>query len=333
MAQPRTFPVGVMAIVCLFLALSVVASRESGHSGSVAIGGSAVPLETMTTSTPVHVAASSRQQTGGNNRHRQTRETVPLPKPPAGGTGEQYVGSSIDRAATTVRRRRMDPQSRLHNQLALGPLVFMPARGRRYGGTDKRQITIEQMLEKGDYFVPNRGKKAASSSGGGGGGGGGGGDEVALKKNKFDVLLGTDEYFFPNRGKKEYLLRYGSGRFRPLRRTTSSDNGAQAMGRIGGTTTIGSHPLESRLRRNLLENLVNEHKDTFFSSRGKRLPQAYGSGDGDEALVKFEQQFAAMDDCESSDGCGMASELLEQSEPNGEPEGLLVDDDILLPIL
>ncbi|XP_035784279.1 uncharacterized protein LOC118462578 [Anopheles albimanus] len=321
--RPRTYPVGVMAIVCLFLALSVVASREPAHPGSVVIGGSAGPLEAMTTSMPVQGAASSRHQTGGNNRHRQTRETLPLPKPPAGGNGEEYVGSSIDRA-TAERRRRMDPQSRLRNHLALGPLVFVPARGRRYGGTDKRQITIEQMLEKGDYFVPNRGKKASSSSGGAG-------DEAALKKTKFDVLLGTDEYFFPNRGKKEYVLRYASGRFRPLRRTASTENGATAMGGIGGTT-IGSHPLESRLRRNLLENLVNEHKDTFFSSRGKRIPEAYGSGDHD-ALVKFEEQLAAMDDCETSDDCGMASELLEQSETNAEPDGLLVDDDILLPIL
>ncbi|XP_049544559.1 uncharacterized protein LOC125956574 [Anopheles darlingi] len=321
MNQTRSrFPVGVMAIVCLFLALSVVA-HESEHPGSVVIGDSSVPLETMTTSTPVHAAASSRQ-TGGNNRHRQTRETLPLPKPPAGGIGEEYVGSSIDRAAT-VRRRRMEPQSRLRNHLALGPLVFMPARGRRFGGADKRQITIEQMLEKGDYFVPNRGKKATSS-------GGGGDDAAALKKTKFDVLLGTDEYFFPNRGKKEYLLRYSNGRFRPLRRTPLSENGSPVMGGIGGAP-IGSHPLENRLRRNLLENLANEHKDTFFSSRGKRIPEAYGSGDND-SLVKFEQ-LAAMDDCETSDECGMASQLLEQNEPNGEPDALLVDDDILLPIL
>ncbi|KFB42691.1 AGAP005277-PA-like protein [Anopheles sinensis] len=260
-SRPR-FSVGVMAMCCGFLSLTVVAReanpglssslspvQQQMHPGASALVGGDSPTRATT---PLPLGTSSAS--GDSKRHRKTRETFPLSRPTNHGEDVETRPETTEHA---TRHRRMEPKM----DSLPSRLVFMPSRGRRYGGfsipTEKRQLTIEQMLEKGDYFVPNRGKKSPTA-------GSSGGNELMIKKGKFDVLLGSgapDEYFFPNRGKKEYFVAY-----EPLAASVSGGKFASA-----GFAGEVRHPSESRLRRNLLENLANEHKDTFFSSRGKRF--------------------------------------------------------------
>ncbi|XP_049294524.1 uncharacterized protein LOC125769746 [Anopheles funestus] len=276
MAQKRPrISVGVMAVCCGVLSLSVVARESASHSDAGASARKYVavhhhPVHPGTFSSPVDapdtlgMAGTTTPLTPDpkaieNERHRQTRDTIQIIRPTS--TNEESISTGT--TAKQIRLRRMEPNIRN----LPSPLVFMPARGRRFGGfeipTEKRQITIEQMLEKGDYFVPNRGKKAPTPTG------------ELIKKGKFDVLLGgtPDEYFFPNRGKKQYWLTYDSsvsnGRPMAARAVTPFD-GKQNSYTLSNVQQL-QQPLASRLRRNLLENLANEHKDTFFSSRGKRL--------------------------------------------------------------
>uniref|UniRef100_A0A182SRN0 Uncharacterized protein n=1 Tax=Anopheles maculatus TaxID=74869 RepID=A0A182SRN0_9DIPT len=273
MAQKRPrISVGVMAVCCGVLSLSVVARESASHNEPgastrkyVAVhhhpvhqGTFASPVDApdtlgMAVTTPL---TPDPKTTIENERHRQTRETYKFPRPAA--TSDESISTSPTNSQ--IRRRRMEPKIRGLSS----PLVFMPARGRRFGGfeipAEKRQITIEQMLEKGDYFVPNRGKKAPTTG-------------ELIKKGKFDVLLGgsPDEYFFPNRGKKQYWLAYDSGgNVRPMvaRGPVSFDG---QLNSFTAPSNAQQQPIASRLRRNLLENLANEHKDTFFSSRGKRI--------------------------------------------------------------
>uniref|UniRef100_A0A182WK61 Uncharacterized protein n=1 Tax=Anopheles minimus TaxID=112268 RepID=A0A182WK61_9DIPT len=269
MAQKRPrISVGVMAVCCGVLSLSVVA-RESAASHSNDAGASSRkyvavhhhPVHPGTFSPPVDapdtlgMAAMTtpltpNPQTIDNERVRKTRETYQSSRPAS--SSDESLSTST--TATQIRRRRMEPKIRN----LPSPLVFMPARGRRFGSfeipTEKRQITIEQMLEKGDYFVPNRGKKAPTTG-------------ELIKKGKFDVLLGSspDEYFFPNRGKKQYWLTYDTAN-----RAATPFDGKLNSFPLPSVQQL-QQPLASRLRRNLLENLANEHKDTFFSSRGKRI--------------------------------------------------------------
>uniref|UniRef100_A0A182IVC4 Uncharacterized protein n=1 Tax=Anopheles atroparvus TaxID=41427 RepID=A0A182IVC4_ANOAO len=263
MAQKRPrFSVGVMAMCCGFLSL-VVMAREATSAPSTADApgdpsrkyatvhqqqmhpGASTPVTTPLSPAPSQIVESKR--------HRKTRETFPPSRPTT--TGEEY-GTGPGSPERAPRHRRMEPKM---GSLS-SRLVFVPSRGRRYGGfgvpTEKRQLTIEQMLEKGDYFVPNRGKKAPTASS----------SELMIKKGKFDVLLGgpgsPDEYFFPNRGKKEYFLAYDP--IGSVRQSGGRDAFSSFEGKLAGAG-------ENRLRRNLLENLANDHKDTFFSSRGKRI--------------------------------------------------------------
>ncbi|XP_052895126.1 uncharacterized protein LOC128302357 [Anopheles moucheti] len=273
--RPR-ISVGVMAVCCGVLSLSVVARESASHSETGAGSRKYVavhhhPVHPGTFASPVDAPDTLHGLAGmttpltpepnaiENERHRKTRETIPLTRPTS--TSDESHSTST-KATTQIRRRRMEPKIRS----LPSPLVFMPARGRRFGGfeipTEKRQITIEQMLEKGDYFVPNRGKKAPTPTG------------ELIKKGTFDVLLGgsPDEYFFPNRGKKQYWLTYDfpNGRSVVPARAGSPFDGKLSSYTIPNVQQL-QQPLASRLRRNLLENLANEHKDTFFSSRGKRL--------------------------------------------------------------
>uniref|UniRef100_A0A182QNG9 Uncharacterized protein n=1 Tax=Anopheles farauti TaxID=69004 RepID=A0A182QNG9_9DIPT len=273
MAQKRPrISVGVMAVCCGVLSLTVVARDSSSHSEagansrkyaavhhrSVHPGSSVMPLADASATDDTAVTTPYPPTPKGieSERRRMIRETFSYSAPASA------ESSTSSKAFNRIRSRRMDQKMRN----IPSPLVFMPSRGRRFGDIEapieKRQITIEQMLEKGDYFVPNRGKKTPTT-----------GD--LIKKGKFDELLsGTaDEYFFPNRGKKQYLLSYDSGsNVRPLlNRGPLPFERKFAVHAMPGSVQQLQHPVESRLRRNLLENLANEHKDTFFSSRGKRL--------------------------------------------------------------
>uniref|UniRef100_A0A182M2B4 Uncharacterized protein n=1 Tax=Anopheles culicifacies TaxID=139723 RepID=A0A182M2B4_9DIPT len=266
MAQKRPrISVGVMAVCCGVLSLSVVARESASHSEAGASSRKYVAVHHHpvqhpgTFSSPVDapdtlgMAGMTTPLTPDpksidSERVRKTRETYTRPA----ATSDESISTSPK--ASQIRRRRMEPKIRN----LPSPLVFMPARGRRFGSfeipTEKRQITIEQMLEKGDYFVPNRGKKAPTTG-------------ELIKKGKFDVLLGSspEEYFFPNRGKKQYWLTYDS-----TNHPTTPYDGKLTSFPLPSAQQL-QQPLASRLRRNLLENLANEHKDTFFSSRGKRL--------------------------------------------------------------
>uniref|UniRef100_A0A182N8Z2 Uncharacterized protein n=1 Tax=Anopheles dirus TaxID=7168 RepID=A0A182N8Z2_9DIPT len=275
MAQKRPWiSVGVIAVCCGVLSLSVVARESSshseagansqnhvaGHHRAVHPGSSAVPMLDALATNGIAVTTPLLPTRKGieSERRRKTRETYPFSQ--AAPASKELSTSSI--ASNLIRHRRMDPKMR---NIPVS-LPFMPPRSRRFGGieipTEKRQITIEQMLEKGDYFVPNRGKKTPTTG-------------ELIKKGKFDELLGSaaDEYFFPNRGKKQYLLTYDiSSNVSPLlsRSPASFERKLASFAMPGGVQQL-QHPVESRLRRNLLENLANEHKDTFFSSRGKRI--------------------------------------------------------------
>uniref|UniRef100_A0A182PQ79 Uncharacterized protein n=1 Tax=Anopheles epiroticus TaxID=199890 RepID=A0A182PQ79_9DIPT len=271
MAQKRPrISVGVLAVCCGVLSLSVVAREAASHSEAGASsrkytaavhhqpvhpGSFSAPVESVpdATGTTVYTAPFTPAPPKANDdeRHRKTRETISLPRPAL--PSDEHFPTGTTTVASQIRRRRMEPKIRDLPE----PLLFMPARGRRFRSyelpTEKRQITIEQMLEKGDYFVPNRGKKAPNNG-------------ELIKKGKFDVLLGgtSDEYFFPNRGKKQYLLAYDrKGATLPLE-DTLTHYAVPSLQQL-------PRPLMNRWRRNLLENLANEHKDTFFSSRGKRV--------------------------------------------------------------
>ncbi|XP_035911505.1 uncharacterized protein LOC118511931 [Anopheles stephensi] len=321
MAQKRPrISVGVMAVCCGVLSLSVVARESASHNEPGASSRKYVavhhhPVHPGTFASPVDapdrlgMAAVTTPLTPDpkatieSERHRKTRETNKFPRPAS--TSDESLGASP--TANQIRRRRMEPNIRG----LPSPLVFMPARGRRFGGfeipAEKRQLTIEQMLEKGDYFVPNRGKKSPTTG-------------ELIKKGKFDVLLGgsPDEYFFPNRGKKQYWLTYDSGgNVRPM------------VARGAGTvpSSAAQQPIASRLRRNLLENLANEHKDTFFSSRGKRLLPL-----GEELMLV---PTSALDDElageSAQDAGGMSDDRTQQfsGQPN-DLDALLWNEDMLL---
>ncbi|XP_050075072.1 uncharacterized protein LOC126562568 [Anopheles maculipalpis] len=327
MAQKRPrISVGVMAVCCGVLSLSVVARESASHNEpgvssrkyvavhhhSVQPGTFASPVDApdtlgMAVTTPL---TPDPKATIENERHRKTRETNKLPRPAT--TSDESFSTSP--TANQIRRRRMEPKIRG----LPSPLVFMPARGRRFGGfeipAEKRQITIEQMLEKGDYFVPNRGKKAPTTG-------------ELIKKGKFDVLLGgaPDEYFFPNRGKKQYWLSYDrtGGNVRPL----VARGAATFDGQLKSFTAPQQlqKPIANRLRRNLLENLANEHKDTFFSSRGKRF-------------LPFEEELMlvpsnALDEQLQSDSAqeGLSDERTQEfSGQSNDLDALLWDEDMLL---
>ncbi|XP_053666879.1 uncharacterized protein LOC128715983 [Anopheles marshallii] len=317
--RPR-ISVGVMAVCCGVLSLSVVARESATHSETGAGSRKYVAVHPGTFSSPVDapdtlgLAGMTTPLTPApkaiaNERHRNTRETIQLTRP----ASTSDTTHSTSTKATQIRRRRMEPKIRS----LPSPLVFMPARGRRFGGfeipAEKRQITIEQMLEKGDYFVPNRGKKAPTPTG------------EAIKKGTFDVLLGgsPDEYFFPNRGKKQYWLTYDSspGRSVPARAVTPFDGQLNTVPNLQQL----QQPLASRWRRNLLENLANEHKDTFFSSRGKRLlPLTEDLLIGPGNTLAEEQQADATPD-------GLSDEMMPEfsSQPN-ELDALLWNPDLLL---
>lgn len=122
------------------------------------------------------------------------------------------------------------------------------------------------MLEGGDYFVPNRGKKATGVG--------------ISKKVKFDDILGSDELFIPNRGKKElFELLGGGGRaineLQPY--YYNKKNVLTAIQNVGGkndgTAEELFYPTRGK-KANVLDNLA-QNADTFFSSRGKRIPVAW----------------------------------------------------------
>nr|XP_040220962.1 uncharacterized protein LOC120948562 [Anopheles coluzzii] len=326
--RPR-ISVGVMAVCCGVLSLSVVA-RESASPNEAETGGrkyvavhhqpvhpgsfsSPAAMEWMPVTTPLTPAPKPIDE----ERHRKTREALQFSRPALPSDGSITTSPT----PSQIRRRRMEPKIRG----LPSPLVFMPARGRRFGSfeipAEKRQITIEQMLEKGDYFVPNRGKKAPTNG-------------ELIKKGKFDVLLGgsPDEYFFPNRGKKQYLLAYDAGsNIRPLVSNTARGDTVPLDDKVSNFAVPSlqhlHQPLVNRLRRNLLENLANEHKDTFFSSRGKRIvpmaqelmflpPKALSDDQQDDAVPE------GLTDARAQDFTGQANDL----------DALFWNEDLLLPL-
>lgn len=134
---------------------------------------------------------------------------------------------------------------------------------------EKRELSIKQMLEGNDYFVPNRGKKRLGNG--------------ISKKIKFDDILGSDELFIPNRGKKELIdftsPSFGSGSFSASRMLNglqplfSKKNVLNAIQNVGSKEVENDEELfyPTRGKKNILENLA-QSQDTFFSSRGKRNP-------------------------------------------------------------
>ncbi|XP_062540194.1 uncharacterized protein LOC134208142 [Armigeres subalbatus] len=176
-------------------------------------------------------------------------------------------------------------------------IAFIPQRGRKSDPTSntatalkKRELSIRQMLDGRDYFVPNRGKKRVGNG--------------ISKKIKFDDILNSDELFIPNRGKKELLDLFpavGSGKivneFQPV---FSKKNVMNAIQNIGSADVDSGEELfyPTRGKKNILENLA-QNQDTFFSSRGRRNPVAW-SLLNDNGLGPWEYVVAA-DDCSSSE--------------------------------
>ncbi|XP_055612738.1 uncharacterized protein LOC129759346 [Uranotaenia lowii] len=168
----------------------------------------------------------------------------------------------------------------LLQQSSSSAFSFIPQRGRKSGPLSsdaaspalaKRELSIKQMLEGGDYFVPNRGKKRFSNG--------------ISKKVKFDEILGSDELFIPNRGKKELLdlLVPSSSQFsgrlindfrQPLIVGSNSKKNILNAIQTGGHKDISTGEelfYPTRGKKNILDNLA-QSQETFFSSRGKRNP-------------------------------------------------------------
>lgn len=175
-----------------------------------------------------------------------------------------------------------------------GGFSFIPQRGRKSDppqpssisatALEKRELSIQQMLQGSDYFVPNRGKKRLSSG--------------ISKKIKFDDILGSDELFIPNRGKKELFDLFPAmtrGRmlndFQPY---LSKKNVLNTIQNVGSKESDSGGELfyPTRGKKNILENLA-QSQDTFFSSRGKRNPLLLAE---DEGLSPWEYLAGADDD-------------------------------------
>nr|XP_019545186.2 uncharacterized protein LOC109415713 [Aedes albopictus] len=185
---------------------------------------------------------------------------------------------------------------------SIGGFSFIPQRGRKSDppspasnaatALEKRELSIKQMLEGSDYFVPNRGKKRV-------------GNGIA-KKIKFDDILGSDEPFIPNRGKKELFDLFpaiAGGRslneFQPFFSKKNVLNAIQNVGSKDAPDSGGELFYPTRGKKNVLENLA-QSQDTFFSSRGKRNPIVWSmlSEDGPSPWEYLE----GVDDGSSSSG-------------------------------
>ncbi|XP_055618271.1 uncharacterized protein LOC129763333 [Toxorhynchites rutilus septentrionalis] len=147
---------------------------------------------------------------------------------------------------------------------------FIPQRGRKSDSAAllrKRELSIKQMLDGGDYFFPNRGKKWVGNG--------------ITKKVKFDDILGSDELFIPNRGKKELLDLYpppptllnGRRLLNDLQPFFSKKNVLGAIQKVGSKDQNEGDELffPTRGKKNILDSLA-QNQDVFFSSRGKRNP-------------------------------------------------------------
>lgn len=161
-----------------------------------------------------------------------------------GGNGELFIPNRGKKANPTFGRELFDTD------------LFYPNRGKKsFTNEDLNQLltldssgskrnNINSLLRSGDYFVPNRGKK----------------DKVG---NLFD----EGNVFFPNRGKRDHYER--------SKRETKMTSAKNTEDIPSKGMKMGKQKVyENRSRRDLLENLAKENADTFFSSRGRRVPSA-----------------------------------------------------------
>ncbi|XP_055525017.1 uncharacterized protein LOC129718344 [Wyeomyia smithii] len=194
----------------------------------------------------------------------------------------QYTSSDHQhekRDAVSHRTRQealpTDPQAYLRDQLlpflllrqpfmvSDSGLSLIPQRDRK---AEKRELSIQQMLEGGDYFVPNRGRKRSGNG--------------ISKKIKFDDILGPDD-FIPNRGKKEFFKLISSPvpvsgqSINELQSFFTKKNVLSTIKNVSSKEGEGEElffPTRGKKGSgSILDNLARG-QDTFFSSRGRRNP-------------------------------------------------------------
>ncbi|KAL1400679.1 hypothetical protein pipiens_007237 [Culex pipiens pipiens] len=272
----RTTSLGMCVLCCLVVALIVEAlefdqQQSAKHSRPPATSATVKNDPKMLEYVPEGIPAD-------NEHHRQHDKRDAMPRRPS---LEDLLAQQWPEPPNLRGRRlplyaeeprfillRQPTQQQQHHSSP--SFSFIPQRGRKsdplLSTLAKRELSIKQMLEGGDYFVPNRGKKATGVG--------------ISKKVKFDDILGSDELFIPNRGKKElFELLGGGGRaineLQPY--YYNKKNVLTAIQNVGGkndgTAEELFYPTRGK-KANVLDNLA-QNADTFFSSRGKRIPVAW----------------------------------------------------------